>query len=37
MYESYSNEYSHPLLPSVLTSLENKNIKSFIKVNNLKI
>ncbi len=32
MYESYSNEYSYPLLPSVLSNIENQNIKSFIKV-----
>jgi len=37
MYESYLNEYSYPLLPSILSSLENQNVKSFIKVNNKEL
>lgn len=35
MYESYSNEYSYLLLPSILEKLENQNFKSFIKVNKM--
>lgn len=35
MYESYSNEYCYPLLPSIFQNLENQNLKSFIKVNKI--